>query len=442
MEEAARTLGPGVQAVLQAAVAGGTALSDEAPAALFIDLDRLARRAGELAAAFEGLGCDTAVHAFAVKANPVKGVLLEALRLGLGAECASLGEVRHALATGFPPAKLVYDSPCKTRAELFFCLQHGVYLNCDALDEVERVAEVLRDAPPGTLAEPPRVGLRINPQLGAGTIASTSTATATSKFGVTLVEHRAEIIAAFEHHRFLSGLHVHVGSQGCATAMMVAGVRAVVDLAYAVGGPGRVRILDIGGGLPVNYEDDQDSPDFATYAAELRAGVPELWHAGSGQPRWGEVVTEFGRSLVQKAGWVATKVEGTKVAGGRRIAVTHVGADLFVRTAYLPSKWKHRITVCDPSGAPRGGVRELHDVAGPLCFSGDLLAVGRELPVAEPGDWLVVHDAGGYTFALFSRYNSRPAPAVYGYRGATPGELVQFKARETWEDAARFWGAD
>ena len=135
---------------------------------------------------------------------------------------------------------------------------------------------------------------------------------------------------------------------------------------------------------------------------------------------------------------MASRVEYTKIAGGRSIAVIHAGADLFVRAAYAPQHWHHRVSVFDAGGSPKGGALSPWDVAGPLCFSGDLVARERLLPPIEPGDIVVVHDAGAYTLSMWSRYNSRRAPAVHGFEGETP-RLRLLKRAETEDEVRRFW---
>jgi diaminopimelate decarboxylase len=221
---------------------------------------------------------------------------------------------------------------------------------------------------------------------------------------------------------------------------MVEGARRVVDLALEIqaerGAP--IELFDLGGGLPVDYAGGAGAPGFSEYAAALKQRAPELFAdaAPCGPKR---LATEFGRSLSAKIGWVASRVEYTKTSGERRIAVIHAGADLFVRAAYLPEVWSHRVTVHDPSGAPKEGPLEAWDVAGPLCFSGDLIARDRALPAIAPGDIVVVHDAGAYTLSMWSRYNSRRAPAVYGHEGDPP-EISRLKPPEAIEDLLRFWG--
>ena len=194
-----------------------------------------------------------------------------------------------------------------------------------------------------------------------------------------------------------------------------------------------IELIDVGGGLPVEYRADEGGPSFIDHAAALRRAVPRLFDG-----RW-RVATEFGRSIHAKAGWLASRVEATKVAGCRRIAIIHAGADMFVRAVYDPARWFHRLSVFTATGAPKDGPVAPWDVAGPLCFSGDLVAHACALPAIGRGDVVVVHDAGAYTLAMWSRYNSRQAPAVWGYEG-TPPALRLLKPVESLDDLLRFWG--
>jgi diaminopimelate decarboxylase len=130
-------------------------------------------------------------------------------------------------------------------------------------------------------------------------------------------------------------------------------------------------------------------------------------------------------------------VEYTKRSGECRIAVIHAGADLFLRQVLAPEAWSLRVSVHHPDGRPKSGAPEPWDIAGPLCFSGDLLARGRSLPPIEPGDLVVVHDAGAYTLALWSRYNSRCSPVVLAHG---PEGLMVLRRAETVDEVLRFWG--
>ncbi|KAJ0411288.1 hypothetical protein ATCC90586_004204 [Pythium insidiosum] len=414
-------------------------LHDESPLINLFDWDAYTQRLENLCGAFPE---PVFTHALAVKANPMRGILREAQRRGLGAECASFAEAKHALSLGVPPRKVIYDSPCKTEGELREMLRAGVYVNLDNEEEIEKVSRVLDggDAPEA------QIGLRINPVVGGGSIDALSTATASSKFGVPWTHDTTErLVALFERHPWLQGVHVHVGSQGCPIDLLVAGAKRSVEFAQLVNrrvGRQQIKVLDIGGGMPTVYDGGvKEAHDFHDYAKALRLQVPELFTSG-----FTSIITEFGRSIFVKPGLTVSKVEALKDWAGQRIAVIHVGADQFPRTAYLPHLWSHCITVLDHQGGVKSSdpsAFKRHDVAGPLCFSGDIMAKQVLLPSIETGDMLVIHDSGGYTFSMFSKYNSRPAAAYYAYRRTSSGvEFVKLKDRESPEETLAFWGID
>ena len=397
-------------------------IRDEAPLAGFIDVAGLAEARRGLRAAFAG-SRSTVLHTFAAKACSLVPVLRLFAEAGMGCEAASPGELAQALAAGFAPERIVLDSPAKTRTELRTALRLGVAVNADNFEELARIDEILRE--PGPAAVPgarPPLGLRVNPQVGSGSIGAMSTATEHSKFGVPLRDEggRERIVAAFERYPWLNRLHLHVGSQGCPLELIARGVREVYELAEEINAsaPGRrVTSLDLGGGLPVNFADDRVAPSFAEYAQVLRAHVPGLFDG-----RYG-LVTEFGRSLVAKQGFTLARVEYAKEVGARRVALTHAGAQVATRTVFMPDAWPLRLGAYDPDGVAKRTPTRVQDVAGPLCFAGDLLASGRELPLLESGDLLLLHDTGGHYFTAPWAYNSLPRPAVYGFEPAADGRV-------------------
>lgn len=407
-----------------AALVAAVPLDDTHPVAVVLDLRALDAAAGAFRAALPGVH----LH-FALKALPLPAVARRLGAAGFGLEAASGPELELALALA-PAAAVVYDAPVKTDAELRRAVDAGVLVHADHLDELERIA-ALRPGPGA------RVGLRVNPGLPPGRIAATTTASPGSKFGEDLRAHRDAVIGAFRRHPWLRGLHVHVGSQGEDPSRIVAAARVLGALAAEVeAAGGRVDSLDLGGGLPVDYGSDPGADphaDLFAFGDALRAGVPELFHGERA------VRMEPGRRLVAKAAVVVSRVEAHKWSGGRRILLTHAGADLFVRTAYQPETWPHRLSLHGPDGAPVRGAPVETDVAGPLCFSGDRLAVGVPLPPAVRGDRLVVHDAGAYTLAMWSRYNSRRSPPVFGWDGSA---LTVLRPGEDTAAVLAFWGLD
>lgn len=418
---ASRQRGERRTAALARAVEDGL-LGPHSPVVGLLDVDGVLAAVDALNEAFAGPA--PVQHTFAAKACGLVPVLRLLADAGMGCEVASPGELEQALAAGFPYDRLVFDSPAKTVAELEFALAHGIAINLDNFQELARVDRLLA----GREAAGP-IGIRVNPQVGAGAIGAMSTATATSKFGVALRDPGAvdAVTEAFERHPWLNRLHAHVGSQGCPLPLIAEGIRAAYELAERINdrlGHARITGIDIGGGLPVNFTDEDDRPTYADYVAALREAVPGLFDG-----RY-TLVTEFGRSLLAKSGTIGTVVEYTKSAGGRRIAVTHAGAQVATRTVFMPGSWPLRVGVFDATGRPKRGPAQVVDIAGPCCFAGDLTATGVWLPAVEPGDVVALHDTGAYYFSSHFSYNSLPRPAVYGYRTDTDGRVRFALVRE------------
>ncbi len=422
------------------------ALTDDSPVLGLIDLDEVAAAFAQLTAAFEppataatdptatsdtdpaptsdagpAASADsdptatdpavksgtTVLHAVACKAVPLLPLLRFYAEAGAGCEVASPGELELALSAGFRPETIVFDSPAKTMSELRRALALGISVNADSWEELARLDELVDDRTTSV------IGVRINPQSGVGAIGAMSTATQTSKFGIGIADPGARdaLIEAYLARPWLTQIHVHSGSQGITLDQAAAGIAAAVDLAREVNtraGARQVTRIDIGGGLPVNFTSDEVTPTFAAYREVLDVVVPALNEF--------DIVTEFGRSLLAKAGTILTRVETAKTTGGRHIAMTHAGVQVATRTAYAPADWPLRILPFDADGAPKRAEAVPTDVAGPACFAGDLLAENRELPRLDVGDLVAVPDTGAYYFANPFSYNLLPRVPVYGYR--------------------------
>ena len=308
-------------------------------------------------------------------------------------------------------------------------------MNADSFNELDRIAEILK-----TINSKSRIGLRVNPQVGSGSIQSTSVAEGISKFGVPVNGNRDRIKEYYLKYDWLRSIHVHIGSQGCPVPLLIDGIRKVLDLANEVneqmkptGNKNLIETFDIGGGLPVSYQPGKNPVSMEQYAAMLRISCPELFN---GQFK---LVTEFGRYIYANTGWVASKVEYVKREPGYNIIMTHVGADLFLRKCYNPEDWHHHITVVDRDGNLKNETdKNKYIVAGPLCFAGDIIAKDIELPHVEEGDYILIHDAGAYTLSMWSRYNSRQIPKVIGYYTESDSFKI-LKQRESMEDLSGFW---
>ncbi|MET9828621.1 diaminopimelate decarboxylase [Streptomyces sp. NPDC006385] len=410
---------------VRAAVEQGL-LGAGSPIVGLLDVTGIRESAAALRAAFDAVVAPgtPVLHAFAVKATPLVPVLRLLREEGIGAEVASPGELALARAAGLRPEMTVLDSPAKTPAELRQALALGIAVNADNPQELDRIDGLMRSA---TSRSP--LGIRVNPQVGGGSIEATSTATATSKFGVALRDEGARewVVRAYQDRPWLTRLHAHTGSQGIPLSLMAQGVAAAYALAEEINrriGRRQIDTLDIGGGLPVNFASDATTPTYAQYARLLSEAVPGLFDG-----RYG-LVTEFGRSLLAKHGTVVARVEYAKSAGGRPVAVTHAGVQVATRTVYAPGSWPLRIAAYDGKGHPKQGTAVVQDVAGPACFSGDLLAEGCALPLLEQGDHVAALDTGAYYFAHHYAYNSLARPGIHGFAPDGSGGIAFATVRE------------
>lgn len=378
------------------------------------------------------------LHCIAMKSCPLVSIIHCAVTSGLGVEAASFAEVVNAIRCGCSPSKVVFDSCSKTRYELEEALSMGVTINVNSLNELDKIAEVLKQREAQGHRSASRVGLRVNPLVGEGTIPELSTACEGSKFGITLTSIEASEL--FRKHSFLSGLMVHVGSQGMALETMVEGVRRLCMVAEDIEQqcPGRIEYIDIGGGLSANYDSDEISPTFQSYTHLLQRTCPVLFSR-----KW-TVITEFGKSLIAKTGAIVTKVEDVLPGNLGTVdtsLIVHCGADLLLRTCYVPRNFSHRVALLDRNGkAKTDDVLLRTAVHGPLCFSGDVLTRDAMLPRAQVGDCIVLLDAGANTLSLFSKHCSRKSPSVIAFRqGISELKICKIREEETIDSVLQFW---
>lgn len=394
-----------------------TLIQEEDTVVCFYSIDYLLIQLQKVKSAFP----TTWKHSIAVKSNPLPSVLCEATSVGFGAEAASFEEVligRKANAEF-----IVWDSPVKTKLEInrVFSFTTPTYINTNSLEELEDLL-----AFNSTIPKHIKIGLRINPQLNSGAMASMNVSGTRSKFGEP-ISNRTAIVSAIKHASIKIGLHVHASSQNINTSETIKAIEAVYEIAEEVGWD-RIAFFDLGGGYPVDYG-FSEVPGIDTYAQNLKNAVPKLFDEQV------DVITEFGRYYHANAGWSASLVAAVKQTDEFQIIVHHAGADLFLRESYEPGKWPHRLVIHD--GNETLNQESLpSDVGGPLCFGGDYIAKGVYLPKASKGNWLLILDTGANSFALWSKHCSRPFPKIIGIKD---GSFKLLRKRDTSEDAIAFW---
>jgi len=406
-------------------------INESDTAIIFHDISYLTERIKELQSLFPR----NTIHAIAIKSNPLLKVLKQIAKLGVGFEAASLPELYFAEKSGVSPDKIIFDSPAKTVNEIAYALNLGCHINADSIYELDRISEIIGEKKPKST-----IGIRINPQVGTGNIALTSVAGEYSKFGVALKENKEALKAKFEQYEWLTGVHLHIGSQGCSVKMLLEGVKTVFDFTSKVNedlkkkkGRIPISIFDLGGGLPVSYHRDKEAVLLSDYVNALRSQFNELFTHDF------KLITEFGRYIHANTGWVASKVEYVKRDAKINTAMIHVGADLFLRKCYRPDDWHHEILVLDQYGNIKTGMdKNKYMIAGPLCFAGDVIATEIILPPVEQGDYIIIQDTGAYTLSMWSRYNSRQIPKVIGY--FNEGKIFEIlRERESLDALLTFW---
>jgi diaminopimelate decarboxylase len=348
---------------------------------------------------------------YAVKANSTLAVLRILRDLGAGADIVSAGEMSRVLAAGFAPDRIVFSGVGKAAAELRQAVRARLgHLNVESIEELHRLAAIAEEERIDVA-----VGIRVNPDVTTDTHPYISTGKSGIKFGVPVdqVLDAAAFIARHPRLR-LTTLAMHLGSQLSDTEPFRQGIGHLLELAERLRATHAIQVVDIGGGLGIRYADElpMDPVAFA------EAVVPLLAPTGY------TAYVEPGRFLVGSAGVLLTEVLYRKHSGGKEFIVVDAGMNDLVR----PSHYQAYHEIVELEASERSTV--LADVVGPVCETGDFLALGRRLPDVAAGDRLAVLGAGAYGFVMASNYNSRPRPAevvVDGERWwvARPRETVE-----------------
>jgi diaminopimelate decarboxylase len=329
--------------------------------------------------------------AYAMKANSNQAVLKLMAREGAGADVVSLGELERAIAAGIPPEKIVFSGVAKTFAEMRRGLELGIHcFNLESEPELERLNEVAR-----SMGKRARVSVRVNPDVDAKTHAKISTGKSENKFGIpyALAREVYERIAGLSNVEAV-GVDMHIGSQITDLTPFVDAFQLLADLVRQLQADGhQLRHVDVGGGLGIPYHHDQDAPpDPVAYAKIV---IEKLGRLGV------SLVVEPGRLIVGNAGILVTKVEYVK-EGVKNFIIVDAGMNDIIRPTLYEAH--HDILPIASSNLPP----MTGDIVGPVCETGDYLALGRTVPGVAEGDLLAVMSAGAYGAVMASTYNSRP----------------------------------
>ena len=334
---------------------------------------------------------DGSVH-FALKANSALGVIGLLARHGAGADIVSGGEMARALAAGIPAEKIVFSGVGKSAEEIGAALDAGIgQINAESPQEVEAISQIATAR--GVQAP---VALRVNVDVAPKTHAKISTGQRSTKFGVSTSQNEAADLyrkMAADPHIRPAGLAVHIGSQILELDPFERAYSALLSFGTALRDEGlEVPVLDLGGGIGVDYQDGTPT-DFTAYG-EL---VSRLF-ADSGF----QLGFEPGRSIVANNGVLLTRVIYVKDGDNKRFAIVDAAMNDLLRPTLYEAH--HDIRPVGPEGAIEGPA----DIVGPVCETGDYLGLDRMMPSLAAGDCLAVMSAGAYGAVMASSYNTRP----------------------------------
>ena len=329
---------------------------------------------------------------YAVKANSNLAVLNIMARMGSGFDIVSEGELERVIAAGGDPAKVVFSGVGKRPDEMRRALEEGIHcFNVESIPELD----VLNDVAKSMDMKAP-VSLRVNPDVDAQTHPYISTGLKENKFGIDI----DAALETYQHAASLSHLNVigidcHIGSQLTDTAPFVAALERVLVLIDKLADAGiTIEHLDLGGGLGIQYRDEQP-PSPEDYVAAI---TPLL------KGRKLKLIIEPGRAIVGNAGILVTRVEYLKPTPEKNFAIVDAAMNDLLRPS-LYSAWQNIIPVKQSDATT-----QTWDIVGPVCETGDFLGKERQLAL-QVGDLLAIRSSGAYGFVMSSNYNSRPRVA-------------------------------
>ena len=353
---------------------------------------------------------------YAVKANSTLGILGVLVQLGAGADIVSVGELYRWLRAGGTAEHVVFSGVGKTAAEMKTALDADIgCFNVESAEELEVLDRVARDS-----NKRARISFRVNPDVDPQTHPYISTGLKQNKFGVAMAEAPALFRDAAKRAAIeVVGVDCHIGSQLTKTAPFTDAIARLVALAQDLAKVGvKLRHVDIGGGLGIDYGKGETIVSPAEYGVAVRAALAPLTELGI------TLMTEPGRAIVGAAGALLTRVLYRKHNEAKHFTIVDAAMNDLMRPALYNSH--HPIQPVRDPDRPTIAT----DVVGPICETGDFFARDRALPALAAGELVAIGAAGAYGAAMSSNYNTRPRAAEVLVSGT---QFSVIRTRETYE---------
>jgi diaminopimelate decarboxylase len=342
---------------------------------------------------FAGAFADVrALVCYAMKANSNQAVVKTLAGLGSGADVVSGGELKRAFLAGIPPQKIMFSGVGKTDAELAAAVDAGILcVNVESEPELARLSAIA--AGKGRRTD---ISLRVNPDIDARTHAKIATGKSENKFGIPISRAREVYAHAAKLPGVrVSGVDMHIGSQITELQPFDDAFALLSEFVHMLRADGHaIGHVDLGGGLGIPYRDGEDPPGPQAYAAVVKRATASLDCT---------LIFEPGRLIVGNAGILVTRVLYVKRGEAKTFVIVDAGMNDLVRPTLYEAHHEVR-----PIKEPPAGARQiLADVVGPVCESGDFLALDRTMAEPAPGDLLAVMTAGAYGAVQAGTYNTR-----------------------------------
>jgi len=334
-----------------------------------------------------------ALICYAMKANSNQAVIATLGRLGAGADVVSGGELLRARAAGIAPDKIMFSGVGKTVRELALAVEHRILcVNVESEAELELLAEIA--ASKGRTVD---ISIRVNPDVDPKTHTKIATGKAENKFGIPISRAREVYARAAKLEGVnVAGVDMHIGSQITELDPFSDAFALLADFVRLLRADGHdIRHVDLGGGLGIPYrEDNEPPPDPSAYATIVKRATRDLGC---------RLIFEPGRLIVGNAGILVTRVLYVKRGEAKTFIIVDAGMNDLVR----PTLYDAHHDIRPVREAAVGAPRIIADVVGPVCESGDFLALDRSIVAPEPSDLLAIMTAGAYGAVEAGTYNTR-----------------------------------
>jgi diaminopimelate decarboxylase len=374
----------------------------------------IAESFGAFRDAFAG---QNALISYAMKANSNQAVLATLAELGAGMDVVSEGELRRALAAGVPGERIIFSGVGKTLAEMNLGLTEKIFcFNIESEPELEALSRAASSR--GAVAP---IAIRVNPDIDARTHAKIATGKSENKFGVPISRARD----AYAYARTLPGLRVqgvdmHIGSQITDLQPFDDAFALLAEFVQTLRADGHnIEHIDLGGGLGIAYRNDNHPPP----SPEQYAQVVAKRTAALGC----QVILEPGRAIVGNAGALVASVIYLKKGENKGFVIVDAAMNDLVR----PTLYDAHHEILPVKESQPGAYLSRSDVVGPVCESGDYLALDRDLPDLAAGDLIAVMSAGAYGAVQAGTYNTRLLIPEVLVKGA---DYAVVRPRRTYEE--------